>query len=300
MFDTMTRLLLHIGFPKAGSTYLQKWFSEHPAFYYKSKAIAGFYNAHDIARYAYNDGEIHECFVVSSEDLSIWKGDIDIVGFEGKPYDTVAYHKKLSLTLSRIFPNAKMLIVTRGYDSMFKSLYSQYIKGGGILTFSELQKKFGSYFPAIYDYSFVISLYRDVMGSENVIVLPYELLRDDPSKFTSLIEQCVGINKHFEFSTEKVNPAVSGQLLTAYRKLSKFLYQIIRPFPYEIKKTLFLYHVKQYITKDNLSLINLISKLCTEEKPIQVEDWLLESMKGKADLLKHEKLFQPYLQEYLI
>ncbi|HFC11873.1 MAG TPA: hypothetical protein ENJ56_03440, partial [Anaerolineae bacterium] len=38
----LNRLLIHIGYPKAGSTYLQNWFEQHPAFQFSHGGILGF------------------------------------------------------------------------------------------------------------------------------------------------------------------------------------------------------------------------------------------------------------------
>jgi hypothetical protein len=46
----MSRHLVHIGYPKAGSTYLQRWFASHPQLAYREGGIAGFPNVYALAR----------------------------------------------------------------------------------------------------------------------------------------------------------------------------------------------------------------------------------------------------------
>ena len=36
------KMLLHIGYSKAGSSFLQKWFKEHPQLRYAPRGLAGF------------------------------------------------------------------------------------------------------------------------------------------------------------------------------------------------------------------------------------------------------------------
>ncbi len=296
----MSNVLIHIGFPKTGSTYLQKWFSEHPEMYYKSRGIAGFYNAHEMATYAQKTQKIHSVFVLSSEDLSVWKGDEDTIGSEGKIYDTQQYQRNLCETLHRIFPNGKMLIVTRGYAGMLPSLYSQFVRGGGVLTFDELQDTYGKIFKILYDYTWIVKLYRERFGSENVIVLPYELLRDAPDTFTSLLESEMGITEHFSFSAEKINAAMDPVMITAYRRFSKFLFTAIQPLGSRLSKKIYRYHAYRLIYRHKHPLIEFTARFVKEPEKIVIADWLIESFKGGAEIFGNEKLYQPYLKEYLL
>src|SRR5208283_376024 len=75
----MSQTLLHIGFAKSGSTYLQQWFEKHPAMYFQPKYVAGgFYHAWEFAKYAQNTGHAPANFVMSCDDISIWKGDVQL------------------------------------------------------------------------------------------------------------------------------------------------------------------------------------------------------------------------------
>ncbi|HWB63565.1 MAG TPA: sulfotransferase [Chitinophagales bacterium] len=296
----MSGVLIHIGFPKAGSTYLQTWFEKHPAFLYRPKAIAGFYDAHGLARYAQKTEKLHEYFVLSSEDLSVWKGDFNVVGFEGKAYNVQQYHLNLTATLQSIFPTAKVLIITRGYSSMLLSLYSQYIKGGGTLTFKELQQHYGQYFGLLYDYNWIIEQYRKTYGADKVIVMPYELFKTDPVKFTNLLEEKLDIQEKFSLGNEKINPSMSGEMITALRRFSKFLYKAVKPLPNNLQQKIYGWHTRQLIYNDHYPLVEWLAKRVKQPEPMQVEEGILKLFAGKADILRHEELFTPYLKEYLI
>ena len=50
----MTRLtsrphLIHIGFPKAASTFLQHWFDRHPEIAYRPGGLAGMHTVYDLS-----------------------------------------------------------------------------------------------------------------------------------------------------------------------------------------------------------------------------------------------------------
>lgn len=293
-------MLIHIGYPKAGSDYLQTWFAKHPSFFYKTNSVAGFNNLHEMARYAQTHQKLHDWFVVSSEDLAVWKGDIDIVGLKFNPYDIRGYQNRICLTLHRTFPVAKVLIVTRGFESMLKSFYSQAMLGGAVQSFEEWQRESAGILSVFFDYTFVITLYRQTFGNENVIVLPYELLRDNPAGFLAVIEKSLEIQDTIAFTTEKINPSLTYQLQMAYYRVSKLLYRLVRPFPYPVQKMIYGFYVYQLYLRKPHPFMKLIARLIRQQGEMKVNPATLQSFSGKAEILRHEKLFEPYRKEYLL
>ncbi len=240
----MPKVLIHIGYPKTGSTYLQKWFEKHPAMLYKARAIMGFEDALDLARYAEKTEKLHDFLVLSSEDLSVWKGDYNILGFVSKGYDMQKYNEHLTTVLHDTFVSPYILIVTRGYESILRSLYSQYVRGGGVLDFEELQEKFGPELSAVDHYTWLIQLYRKVFGAEKVIVLPYELLQVDPAGFTSQLEDKLGLSDHFSFTQEKINPSLTPRQIAATRFISKFIFNLLGFLPNDWRTAIYGYHIR--------------------------------------------------------
>lgn len=295
----MPKVLIHIGYPKTGSTWLQKWFENHPAMLYRQRAVAGFFNAHDLARYAQKAEKLQEVFVLSSEDLSVWKGDYNITGFASKGYDMHAYSKNLTRMLHDIFHEPYILIVTRGYEGMLRSLYSQYVRGGGLLNFEELQQEFGNEFSVLYDYSWLINLYREIFGSEKVIVLPFELLQSQPVRFTALIEDRLGLTENFNFRNEKVNPSLTPQELAATRKISTILFRSLGFLPESWRTVIYGYHIRHLAKNARSWPVKLLAPLCKPDE-VKVNNAMLELFKGKAEILRNEALFQPWIKEYLL
>ena len=298
----MSKVLIHIGYIKSGSTYLQRWFEKHPAMFYKFKAVTGFYGTHDISWYAESTEPQHECFVISSEHLSVWKSDSDIVGMRQglKKYDIRAYQQKLRDTLYDIYPTAKVLIVTRGYTSLFQSFFSQYLAIGGTYNFEDLIKSMWENFPDLFDYGRVISLYREKFGNDNVIVLPYELLRADPHRFTAIIEKQMGIKNTYTFTAEKINASLDKKIQYAHRRFSNIVYRIVRPFPYKMQRVLYGLYIKQLHQSRLDGLFKMLAKHYNTEEQTTGMEGILQSMAGRAELLRHEELYQPYLKEYLL
>jgi hypothetical protein len=270
--------------------------------FYKFKAITGFYNTHDISWYAESVEPMHECFVISSEHLSVWKSDSDIVGMRNglKKYDIKAYQEKLRDTLYDIYPTAKILIVTRGYTSLFQSFYSQYLAIGGTYDFENLLKSMWDNFPDLFDYSRVIGLYREKFGNDNVIVLPYELLRTDPHAFTAVIEKKMGIKNTFQYTSEKVNASLDKKLLRAHRKLSNIIYRSVKPFPYKMQRALYGFYIMQLHRHNIDFVLRFMARIIDKEEGMQGMGGVLQSLAGKAEILRSEELYQPYLKEYLL
>ena len=72
MTDTSPRLphVIHIGFPKCASTYLQQWFAAHPQIAYRPGGLAGMYNIYDLIASVLEKSGGARCAVTSAEQIS--------------------------------------------------------------------------------------------------------------------------------------------------------------------------------------------------------------------------------------
>ena len=297
----MSNVLIHIGYPKTGSTYLQDWFFHHPKLLYHPHAIAGFQHSYEMARYA-ESGSDHSCYVLSNEDLSVWKGEASHLDGNRpfKSYDVRQYQIKLAELLHRLYPQGKVLIVLRGYRTYFQSMYSQYLSSGGPLCLQDFITKFGHMFPLTHDYNFLVNQYRRLFGMDQVILMPYELLQDDPRLFLSTIESSIGIEPNFAYKTDKINPSIDPKVLYAYFRVSNFIIKRIGWLPYEVRKPLYETYIGFIISKRPHPWLTYLGKLLNREIDLTGIDELIKPLKGKAKVVKDEELFQPYLVEYLI
>ena len=299
----MSQILLHVGYGKSGSTYLQKWFESHPALYFQPKHKAGgFYHAWELAKHIQETGKAPENFVFSCEDLLVWKSEPYLYGYTGaKPYNYRQFQDEMCTSLHGIFPTAKVLIVTRGYESIFKSIYSHYLAMTGTLPFEDFLKSFKELFITMHDYNYVINAYRQKFGADNVILLPFELLRDDPAKFRWYIEKAMNIQDPFDFNPGRVNSAYSGPVLMAHFKVSRVVYNMLKPFPWAWREKLYVRYTKWVRRIKPHPFMVFVSKFMSKE----TVSWhgmneFLALARGNADILKNEELYQPYLKEYLI
>jgi hypothetical protein len=197
------RPLLHIGYHKTGTTWLQKHvfpnaragfslvsggkrlrptFVEINPFGFDPEAVrAGFES--DI-REAESRGLVP---VLSAERLS---GNPHFGGYDGR---------LIADRLAAAFPDARVLVAIREQAGMLVSLYKQYVKRGGAAPFrryvagtpgADRAPRFRLDF---LEYHRLVAHYQALFGDENVLVLPYELLLSQPEVFLEQIGGFLGV-----------------------------------------------------------------------------------------------------------
>jgi hypothetical protein len=292
----MPQVLLHIGYPKTGSNFIQHWFASHPDVYFRLDKMAGFGGPKEIPLYANNNAALHKLFVLSEEQLSVWGGKLDIVNVKYTPGDIKSLQEKTCATLHALYPAATVLIFTRGYESLLKSQYSHYIKIGGTLDVNDFLQENVPNVLALYDYTYLISKYVEYFGKDNVVVMPYELLRESPEKFTRYITDRLSL-RGIEADYSKKNESLDGWRLYKYRRLSSMFRSMIDFLPYNAQ----LYVYSRY---QGLLFYGKLEPLMKFIKPQKIEQSvpsaILAQFKHSAQILKNEPLYQPYLKEYML
>lgn len=134
---------------------------------------------------------------------------ISLERLAGNPFQGGADGELIANRLKDIFPTAKILITIRNQSKMIDSLYKQYIFQGGGLNFQAFIKgtvRSSLYFSIDYlKYDALVSYYQNQYGKENVLVLPYELLSENPSTYFSRLNSFFDFNKlgHNQFENSK-------------------------------------------------------------------------------------------------
>ncbi len=296
----MRKTLIHIGYPKAGSTFLQNWLFAHPYIRFKHNAVAGFENIKEICEFSCdNDPSSFKYFAVSSEMLSVWF-KLDGIGINPILFDIKQYQKNVSCLLRQILPDSKLLIVTRGYEETLKSFYSEYIKYGGHYNFDEYLKVFGPMFEEYLDYNYIIRLYEDNFKKQNLLVAPFEMLRDEPLKFIQQVENFLELD-HFKYDYHKAaNISLTDDMLCSYRILSNIALKICKIFPANIGNKLFKLYSAGLLFKCFDFIAVCISMTTGRLKAGKAApDHMLDTFKGKGTMLRNYNAYQPYLDKYL-
>jgi hypothetical protein len=290
----MTRHLLHIGFPKAGSTFLQRWFDGHPQLAHTYGGIAGFADMHAIAREGCACREVLYR-VTSNEEFSAPRPDAGraAVDFEHPRELTIAAsQERVCSILSAVFPNATVLIVTRGFRSMILSWLSQYARSGGEADLAEMMRGTQEQSDP-WHYDDLIGLYRDAFGEENVIVMPYELLQDDAGAFTGRLAARLGIDPHPPLR-ERVNESLSPIEMYWYPRLTRFVRRLR-------SRRLFDRYILAAMRNELRGPIAWLNRLKpgTPFTSESIPEEAVNAFRGRADSLRGNPLYAPYAAEYL-
>lgn len=298
----MTGHLIHIGYPKTGSNFLRRWFLDHPQLGYADGGIGGFRDVFDIARQGAAARDEIRYRVTSCEGLATPHRD---VGLAVELYrrdlwssfrETQAVARNL---LSSLFPAARILIVTRGFEAMVRSSYSQFVRTGGDLPFA-------AYCAGIeaaanrsddpWNYDALIALYAQAFGSENVIAMPYEMLRDDAVGFVQEIERRLGLSHHSP-RAGRVNAGLSSHELAWYPRLIRSA--SLLPLGDRVRGRLRRVVVRQMSRGRLRNLVRgLDAVFPAAGTSMEVPVSLLHALRGRADRLANDPLYARYADEY--
>ncbi|HEX8719441.1 MAG TPA: hypothetical protein VF736_02255 [Pyrinomonadaceae bacterium] len=303
----MAQHLIHVGYPKAGSTLLQAWFERHPELCYKPGGLGGFCNVYEIAR---SPGGIWKYHVTSYEGLSMphqTEGGVDVAYGVIEPDThtrTRETQARVCSLLTSLYPGSRVLVTTRGFKGMIVSSYSQYVKMGGTQHLGGMCRELGELLQKdamhYFDYDSMLGLYAGAFGEENLIVLPYELLRDDQGKFLSVLEERLGLT-HAEIRLGRLNPSLSPEELYWYPLISRAVSAAVLRLGPSRRRKLYGWYVRKTLGNRLRALIKVLGRVRPGGR-VTGADFpaeLLAYFEGKAARLKDDPLYAPYAAEYL-
>lgn len=213
-------MLIHIGYHKTATTWLQKEIFSHKdkGFYPlqprdgdprpQPKVMAKpFFCIHDLdfdAAYVQNKVR---------ERCDIEDGIIPVISNErlsGEPFFGGDDSRRIAEKLHATFPEAKILIGIREQISMIESFYHQYIVEGGTLSLKNFLNLSRPRRPCQFkienfEYDKLIHLYQSLFGIENVMVFAYEELRNDPKDILRRLSNFLGIKSIDYEQSRRVN-----------------------------------------------------------------------------------------------
>lgn len=214
--------IIHIGFSKSASTYLQSIFEATPGFIYHYKS--GKYNLNDenieTVSEAYNDQIILE----SDEHIILpeWHPKLHRVRVTQIPSIKPSFEY-----IKRKSNNSKIILVIRSQYQLIVSRYSQFIVGsGGKLSFQEFFDEMLNEEENFYEnyYHRIISLLHEIFGRDNVKTLIYEELKHNEEKFIAELSTFTEIP--FKYSPAKfksIRKGLTKRGLTWVKNLNKLL-----------------------------------------------------------------------------
>lgn len=242
--NLMKPTLFHIGYYKTGSTFLQRNLFGSPDSGFL--AVAPDHVVDPMARARYmadqficNDsGQIASPWQTTSGNLVReataligQKKGMPVISHErflGYPFAAGLDAPMILKRIHKFCPRAKILIVTREQYSLIASSYMQYLRRGGTMSITtalthKYDNRVAFFNQDYFFFDLAAQAYIDSFGKENVLVLPYELLKKDPVKFVNLIYEFCG--NHCEYAlpaTRMENPSNSVFVESTFRWFNLF------------------------------------------------------------------------------
>lgn len=302
------RPLLHVGYLKAGSTWLQTWLSRHPQVRFVHGSLSGGMNPLDVMREASRTEAGPGVLAVSEERLT---GGLEYPhayirlllrrpGFEREAAGIPEHQERVCRILHAFWPEATVLLITREFAGATRSVYSEVMRMGGDLGFPEFVEVYRPFLQAWLHYDHVIRTYRSVFGAERVVVLPFELLAQNEREFAESIEAVMGIC-HVPIEIGRVNASLAPAQLAWYGALAR---GIVRPVARRGSngwaRSVYLTHARRVIDRPlGNALVRLLQSVSPRTAPLDLPEDFLGALGGSASELKALPCFAPFASRYL-
>lgn len=195
--------LLHIGYHKTGTTWLQRCVFRNAkagfSFVAGGKTLRPAFVEVDPSRF---DPEIARRNFEPKIRKAQARSLVPVLSAErlsGNPHFRSRDNEAIAVRLAAAFPDARVLVGIREQKSMLVSLYKQYVKRGGAASFQRYATtapgaQGAPPFPFDYlEYHRLIGHYQTLFGAANVLVVPFELLRMQPSAYLERIGEFLGV-----------------------------------------------------------------------------------------------------------
>ena len=239
--EMLPGLLIHIGYHKTGTTWLQEELFTPNSTTFQPIGSGG--RAMSVAKSFVQDQNGHPRSPFASPASRVAQelqnllsvapldGRVPVISHErlsGYPHSGGYDAKTIADALHECFPEARVWCVIREQKSMVASLYHHYLKNGGTDRLEQyLTRKFDGKRPGYsaehIRYTPLVTYYQTLFGAENVLVQPYEQFKEDPAEFmetlgrflkrnidTSGLEFRKQRNRHEDYSIVRRFPALNA------------------------------------------------------------------------------------------
>lgn len=199
------QMIIHVGLPRTGSTFLQKEiFPNIPNVNFMYKPF--------IRQLKPQGDKIN---IISNENLC-----------------NISF-KKISLKngldtaiiLKKIYPEAKIILIIRNIEDWYKSIYNftrRYDKSSFEEWYTKSTIGLSEFATELCTY---VSTLEELFGKENVLILRYETLRDNPNEFVGQVCDFIGVDM-ISYNNCKWNPSHSMFKLWCIRQIKCILKQL--------------------------------------------------------------------------
>ncbi len=240
----MTRLLVHIGHHKTGTSWLQQvLFPQHPLFVPLVDSAAPWNDALMRALVAVRSGDFDAASAsrLLQERISraqIRHGQIGVVSAErlsGHPLSGGYDSHAIAGRIHQIAPDALVFGVVRGQRSMIRSSYQQLVMEGfpGTIEqwlFAETWKGTGFRWE-YYEFDRLLRRYQALFGPEQVLFMRYEGLIAEPGLFIRQLTEFCGLPEPAGLQDGRVNQSLGCLGTRVFRHLNHLRRTELNRFP---------------------------------------------------------------------
>lgn len=224
--------LIHIGYHKTGSTWLQRRiFADQSLGYTLVQPRTIVDEAFVVCNpftFDPRQARAHfEDFAIQAEE----SGRTLVISHErltGLPLMNAVDARPIADRIAATFPLGKVLLVIREQRSMMVSLYKQYVRARmGSDRYEQLwrertvrERRRPGPDLEVFEYHHLIRYYQELFGRDRVLVLPFEMLCRDAKTFVAKIMEFAGQPGPAEVSSERENAALSSAAVEVTRLLN--------------------------------------------------------------------------------
>lgn len=230
--------LLHVGFHKTGTTFLQESVFAHP----QTKGFASPWGADVVQHFIITHRERFDPAAVRAAfDQRIAEMDPEGTCVPVLSHEALSRHNIQCDAADRVietFPQGRVLFGIREQKAAIRSLFGDYVRRFGELRIDQYLGSeddppgFAPYCPVeTFEYHLLIRRYVRHYGPENVLVMPMELLRHDPLAYENRIHEFAGTGRTAQEAARPKRVGRRGAALALRRRFNK-LWFLRRRRPY--------------------------------------------------------------------
>lgn len=226
-------VLIHVGYPKTASTWLQE-----QLFARGDTGLTPVADASTIKRLLakphslWYDPEAVRRALQPRIDEALRQQRVPVLSYEllvGHPVAGGYGSAEIAVRLKDLWPDARIFIAIREQHQMLLSLYAEYATNSGPLSLRKYLDPPGGNRQPVFDLRYLefhrlIEHYQRLFGADRVLVLPYEAFAQDPLAFCNRLLEFAGCPPVAEVNGQRVRASRGAATITIRSILNRFVF----------------------------------------------------------------------------